>query len=104
MKTIIKRGTVIPAKKTFTFTTYHDQQTSVNINVFEGERALVKNNHQRGQFNLTGLQPAKRGVNQIEITMEIDENSVLSVTAIDKKTRNKGSITVSNEKGRLTKE
>jgi len=63
MKTIIKRGTVIPAKKTFTFTTYHDQQTSVNINVFEGERALVKNNHQRGQFNLTGLQPAKRGVN-----------------------------------------
>lgn len=86
MTKIIPRGTVIPAKKTQTFTTYQDQQTTVTISVFEGERAMVKDNHQLGKFDVNGIPPAPRGVPQIEVTFEIDENSILTVSATEKGT------------------
>jgi heat shock protein 5 len=76
----------------------------VTIAVFEGERALVKDNHQLGKFDLTGIPPAPRGVPQIEVTFEIDENSILTVSAHEKGTDKKETISITNDKGRLTKE
>ncbi len=76
----------------------------MTIQVFEGERAMTKDNHQLGKFDLTGIPPAARGVPQIEVTFEIDENSILSVSAIEKGTGKSESITVTNDKGRLSKE
>jgi len=102
MTKIIPRGTVIPAKKSQTFTTYQDQQTTVTIAVFEGERAMVKDNHQLGKFDLNGIPPAARGVPQIEVTFEIDENSILTVNATEKGTGKVENITITNDKGRLT--
>jgi heat shock protein 5 len=81
MSHIVKRGSVIPSKKTQTFTTHADQQTQVNIAVYEGERALVKDNHKLGMFDLSGIPAAPRGVPQIEVTFELDENSILTVNA-----------------------
>lgn len=104
MTKIIPRGTVIPSKKTQTFTTYQDQQTTVTIAVFEGERALCKDNHQLGKFDLNGIPPAPRGVPQIDVTFEIDENSILTVSAHEKGTDKKETISITNDKGRLTKE
>lgn len=104
MTKIIPRGTVIPSKKTQTFTTYQDQQPTVTISVYEGERALVKDNHELGKFDMTGIPPAPRGVPQIEVTFEIDENSILTVSANEKGTGKTESISITNDKGRLTKE
>jgi len=104
MTKIITRGTVIPAKKSQTFTTYQDQQSTVTISVYEGERAMVKDNHMLGKFDLNGIPPAPRGVPQIEVTFEIDENSILSVSAKDSGTGKSKSITITNDKGRLSKE
>ncbi|KAH8031000.1 hypothetical protein HPB51_012468 [Rhipicephalus microplus] len=102
MSNIINRNTKVPCNASKLYTTYFDNQTRVTIEVYEGERTMTKDNHRLGRFLLTGIPPAPRGVPNIDVTFDIDQNGILNVSAKDKSTRHAQSLCINNEKGRLS--